>query len=92
MNKNERDRELRDKVEQQARRLKKAEQERHNWISQTVYIGTLGLAFVIPVVAGAYLGRWLDEQLQGYSTGWTVSLIFVGVVIGAFNVYFQLRE
>jgi ATP synthase protein I len=92
MNKNERDRELRDKVEQQARRLKKAERERHDWISQTVSIGTLGLAFVIPVVAGAYLGRWLDEQLQGYSTGWTVSLIFVGVVVGAFNVYLQLRE
>jgi len=86
------ERELRNRVDKQVRRLKKAERERHDWVSQTVYIGTLGLAFVIPVVAGAYLGRWLDEQLQGYSTGWTVSLIFVGVVIGAFNVYLQLRE
>ena len=92
MSEKKQERELRNQVDKQARRLKKAERERQDWISQTVYIGTLGLAFVIPVVAGAYLGRWLDEQLQGYSTGWTVSLIFVGVVIGAFNVYLQLRE
>ena len=92
MSEKKREQELHDHVEKQTRRLKKAERERHDWLSQTVYIGSLGLAFVIPVVIGAYLGRWLDEQLQGYSTGWTVSLIFVGVVVGALNIYLQLRE
>jgi Putative F0F1-ATPase subunit Ca2+/Mg2+ transporter len=40
---------------------------------------------VLPVVAGAYLGRWLDSLVAGYSVRWTVSLILLGVVVGAVN-------
>ena len=52
----------------------------------------LGLILVLPVVGGAYLGRWLDGLVEGYSMRWTLSLICVGVVIGAVNVYFFIRE
>lgn len=54
--------------------------------------GTLGLLFVLPVVAGAYLGRWLDEMAHGYSVRWTVNLLLLGLCAGAFNVYAFLRE
>jgi ATP synthase protein I len=47
---------------------------------------------VLPVVAGAYLGRWLDSLLAGYSIRWTLSMIFLGVIIGAVNVYLFIRE
>lgn len=70
----------------------KAERERPTLMSQTVYIGMLGLLFVLPLVGGAYLGRWLDGLLPGYSTRWTVSLILVGAFIGAVNVYLYIRE
>ncbi len=70
----------------------KAERERLTLMSQTVYIGMLGLLFVLPLVGGAYLGRWLDGLLSGYSTRWTVSLILVGAFIGAVNVYLYIRE
>lgn len=83
---------LKKQVERQARRMKKAEHERTNLFSQTVYIGTLGLIFILPVVAGAYLGRWLDEVAAGYSIQWTTSLIIVGVMVGAVNVYLFVRE
>jgi ATP synthase protein I len=83
---------LRKKVEQQARRMKKAEQDRPTLIGQTVYIGTLGLLFVLPVIAGAYLGRWLDAMASGYSIRWTISLILLGVFIGMFNVYYFIKE
>jgi ATP synthase protein I len=84
--------ELRKRVERQARRMKRAEQDRPTLIGQTIYLGTLGLLFVLPVLAGAYLGSWLDGMVDGYSTRWTVSLILVGVMIGAVNVYLFLRE
>lgn len=84
--------ELRKRVESQARRMKRAEEERPTLIGQTIYLGTLGLLFVLPVLAGAYLGSWLDSLVTGYSTRWTVSLILVGVMIGAINVYLFLRE
>jgi len=83
---------LRKRVEQQARRMKQAENDRPTLISQTVYMGTLGLVFVLPVVGGAYLGRWLDGLVEGYSIRWTLSMLFLGIVIGASNVYLLIRE
>lgn len=84
--------ELRRQVERQARRMKQAERERPGLVAQTVYVGVLGLLFVLPVVGGAYLGHWLDEQSAGYSVRWTVSCILLGVVVGALNVYLFIRE
>lgn len=84
--------ELRKQVERQARRMKKAERERPTLIGQTVYIGTLGLLFVLPVIGGAYLGQWLDSLVSGYSIRWTTSLILVGVFVGGLNVYLFIRE
>jgi ATP synthase protein I len=83
---------LRKRLEQQAARMKKAERERPTVLAQTVYVGTLGLLIVLPIVVGAYVGHWLDAQLEGYSTSWTVSLIIVGVFIGAVNAYLFVRE
>lgn len=83
---------LRKQVERQARRMKKAERERPTLISQTAYIGTLGLLFVLPVIGGAYLGQWLDSLAADYSSRWTVSLILVGVFVGALNVYLFIKE
>jgi ATP synthase protein I len=84
--------ELAKRVEQQAQRMQRAERDRPTLLAQTVYLGSLGLMFVLPVVAGAYLGHWLDGKLAGYSMRWTMSLLFLGVVIGGFNVYWLIRS
>jgi len=84
--------ELRKQVDRQAERMKKAERERPTLIGETIYLGTLGLLFVLPVVGGAYLGNWLDNLVAGYSTRWTISLILVGVMLGAVNVYLFVRD
>jgi ATP synthase protein I len=83
---------LRKAVEREAGRLQRAERERSRLIAQTVYLGSLALMFVVPVVAGAYLGRWIDGLFAGYSIRFTVSLIVLGVAIGAVNVYLFVRE
>jgi ATP synthase protein I len=83
---------LEEQVEKQARRMKQAEREKRTLLGQTIYLGTLGLMFVLPVVAGAYLGEWLDSLTAAYEVHWTVSLIVLGVVVGAVNVYLFLRE
>ena len=72
--------------------MQQADRDRPTLLAQTAVIGTLGLLFVLPVVAGAYLGRWLDSLLAGYSIRWTLSMIFLGVIIGAVNVYLFIRE
>lgn len=85
-------RRLEERVGRQVDRMKRAEQERRTLLGETIFLGTLGLLFVVPVVAGAYLGRWLDSQLAGYAIHWTISLIFLGIVVGAVNVYLFIRE
>ena len=84
--------ELRRQVERQARRMRKAEWERPTLLGQTVFVGPLGLLLALPVVGGAYLGRWLDSLASGYSLRWTLSLIILGVIVGAVNVYLFIRE
>ena len=84
--------ELRRRVERQARLMKKAERERPTLMGQTVYVGVLGLMFVLPVIGGAYLGDWLDGMAADYTVRWTVGFILLGVVVGAVNVYMFIRE
>ncbi len=83
---------LREDVERQVKRMEKADRERPTLLAQTVFLGTLGLVFILPVVAGTYLGRWLDGMVEGYSMRWTLSALFVGLLVGAMNVYFLVKE
>jgi ATP synthase protein I len=83
---------LKEEVTKQIRRMRQAEQDRPTLLRQTVYLGTLGLLFVVPMIVGAYVGRWLDSLSPGYSMRWTLSLIVLGVGIGAVNVYLNVRE
>lgn len=86
------DEQLRKAVERQVKRMKRADKERSSLLAQTVYLGSLALLFVLPIVAGAYLGNWLDGMAEGYSMRWTLGLILVGLVLGAANVYLFIRE
>ena len=83
---------LKEEVTKQIRRIKQAEQDRPTLLRQTIYLGTLGLLFVVPVIVGAYVGQWLDSLVPGYSMRWTLSLIVLGVGIGAMSVYLNVRE
>ena len=83
---------LQKQVENQVKRIKKARREKTSILAQTLYLGTLGLVLVLPIVGGAYLGAWLDSLLAGYSMSWTLNLLLIGVMIGAVNVYLLIRE
>jgi ATP synthase protein I len=80
------------RLAQQAARAHRARSDRRTLFGNAAYLGTLGILFVVPVLGGAYLGRWCDERLQGFSFHWTVSLILLGVGVGAVNVYLFLRD
>lgn len=83
---------LREAVQKDVDRIEKGERERRSMLGYTVFMGTIAGLFVLPVVGGAYLGRWFDGMASGYSVRWTVSLILLGVVIGAVNVYRYLED
>jgi len=83
---------LRQNIEKQAQRMTQAEKERPTLLAQTVFLGTLALLFVLPVVGGAYLGHWIDSLQPGYSYRWTMSLLMTGLIVGAMNVYLYIQR
>ena len=86
------DKKLRNSVEQQIKRMQRAEKERPTLLAQSIFMGTLSLLFVLPVIVGAYLGNWLDDKTGGYSIQWTIGLIIAGLIMGIVNVYLYVRE
>jgi ATP synthase protein I len=86
------DEKWRREVGRDATRLKVAERERRSLLAQTVFLGTLSVLFLLPLIGGAYLGRWLDGQSDGYSVRWTINLIILGLAFGVFNVYTFVRK
>lgn len=83
---------LRNSIERQVDRARRAQQTGATLIARTAYLGTIGLMLTLPIVAGAYLGRWLDQHSTGFSFSWTVSLIVIGVFVGAANVVLFIRQ
>jgi ATP synthase protein I len=85
--------ELQSDVEKRVSRLRRAEGERRSVWAQAAALGALGVSMVLPVVVGAYAGRWLDARQAGYSSTWTVSLIILGLAVGIYNAsrYLQRR-
>ncbi|WP_241674359.1 AtpZ/AtpI family protein [Candidatus Methylobacter oryzae] len=80
---------LKNKIERQVKRIRKAERNHRQSLPS---VGTLGLVMILPIIGAVYLGHWLDDKVEGYSTHWTISLLFAGLVIGIFNVYFLIKE
>lgn len=89
---NDHKRHLLHQIDRQVRRLHKARHEQHSVLAQTLFLGTLGLVLILPVIGGAYLGFWLDGMAEGYSMRWTLGLILLGLVVGAINVYLLIKE
>jgi ATP synthase protein I len=86
----QRDDELRKALDEQIERRRRFRPA--GLVGMLVVGGTVGLLFVAPLLLGAYGGRWLDEHLAGYSVHWTLSLILLGIAVGAYNVYRFLKS
>jgi ATP synthase protein I len=83
---------LQTEVERRVDRERRARAERPTLLAQTVFLGTLGLLMVLPVVFFAYIGIWLDQHLSGFAVRWTVSMILIGIGAGAGSAYLYIRE
>jgi ATP synthase protein I len=49
-------------------------------------MGLIGWSVVVPTLAGAALGLWLDTHHPGKHS-WTLALLVAGLAIGCFNAW-----
>lgn len=72
-----------------AKAARKLKARRHR--SQGVWfglgmMGLIGWSVVVPTLAGAMIGVWLDKRYPG-PPSWTLTLLLVGLVIGCWNAW-----
>lgn len=73
------------------RKLKARQQQKRGvWFGLGMF-GLVGWAVAIPTVLGIALGLWLDGKFPG-KVSWTVTLLFIGVVLGCLNAWFWVRR
>ncbi len=78
-------------IEKSARELIKGRKEKTFWHYASI-LSVGGWLFALPVVAGAYLGKFLDRKLAG-GISWTLTCIILGLALGMYNVwYFYIRR
>lgn len=75
-------------IEKSARELLVARKEKSSFWRSANVLSISGWVFVIPVVGGAYLGRYLDKKLHGEGVSWTITLLMLGIVVGIYNVWY----
>ncbi len=81
-----------DSIEKSASKLVRGRRERSVFWHYAYTIGVGGWLFVLPVVGGAYLGRYLDGRMKA-GISWTITFIIIGTAAGIYNVWlFYFRK
>ena len=83
---------LQEQLKRDIEQRQKAQRERSSVVAQTIYLGSIGLMLILPIVGGAYLGHWLDQKSPEFSSSWTISFILIGLGIGVANIFFFMKE
>jgi ATP synthase protein I len=68
------------------RRWAQAHERRSVWFGFGMF-GLIGWAVTIPTVLGIALGVWLDRHWPAGQISWTISLLFVGIILGCINAW-----
>lgn len=77
---------FREEIESSVRNYKTSKKRRKEFWKYLTRVTVIGWLFVIPVVAGAYLGRYLDRRFAS-NISWTITLIIIGVAVGLYNAW-----
>lgn len=86
------DEDFKGRIEKVASELKRARREKSGFLHYASLIGMGGWLLALPIVAGAYLGHFLDEKTD-MGVSWSLTFIILGIAAGIFNVwYFLFRE
>jgi ATP synthase protein I len=77
--------------EKAARRLRaRSRPERSVWFGLGMF-GLVGWAVTVPTVLSIALGIWIDRRWSG-SISWTLTLLFVGVMLGCVNAWYWVQR
>lgn len=93
MNKEKRNQEdeLLKEIEKEADKKIRAKKEGKEVMFGLGFFGIVGWSIAVPTLLAIALGVYLDKKLDS-NFSWTLTLIFVGVIIGSLNTWHWLNE
>ena len=80
-----------DEVARKAKRKLKAQHDKNGVWFGLGMMGMVGWSVAVPSLLGAALGLWLDK-MHPQSFSWTLSLLFVGIVIGCIIAWYWVTK
>lgn len=83
--------ELLEKIKKDSAKKIKAKEEGSEILFGLGLFGIVGWSVAVPTVLGIALGVFLDKRFT-QSFSWTITLLFAGVVLGAFNAWHWVKE
>ena len=83
--------ELLEKIEGDAKKKIKAQEEGSEIMFGLGLFGIVGWSIAVPTLLGIFLGVFLDKKFT-QSFSWTLTLLFAGVVIGSLNAWHWIKE
>ena len=80
-----------EKIKKDSAKKIKSKEEGSEVIFGLGLFGIIGWSVAIPTLLGIALGVFLDRKFS-QSFSWTLTLLFVGVILGAFNAWYWIKE
>jgi len=85
------EKEMRDSAERKAVCVNRPDHKKTGLSEILSAFGVIGWSVVTPILAGVFLGKYIDNRWPtGYS--FTLMLLFVGAVIGSYNAWQWLSK
>lgn len=79
-----------EKVDSEAKRKLKAREKSEIMFGLGTF-GIIGWSISVPAILGVLLGQFLDKKFAlGFS--WTLTLLFIGVVVGCINAWHWIAK
>lgn len=80
-----------ERMARSVRRWRERREARGTIVRSLAVIGTLGWLMIVPMLLGAFVGRWLDRRF-GTGIFWSATLIFVGAAGGGYFVWQRVHQ
>ena len=76
-----------------AKELMEARKEKGTFWRYAYVLGVGGWLLALPIVGGAYLGKYLDKKMGGSGgISWTITFIIIGISVGFYNLWYTFMK
>jgi ATP synthase protein I len=76
-----------------AKELMEARKEKGGFLHYAYVLGVGGWLLALPIVGGAYLGKYLDKKMGGSGEiSWTITFIIIGIAVGFYNLWYTFMK